>query len=269
MDDEGDFKKARGFLLTYSALVLALWYFGADLTHFKLMGNEITLQHRTESAWLVLAIINLYFWFRCYQRVPTLGLYFDNPMNDLYDSALLWSALWWKRLELNKKVQANFADHYKSEGSIQMNVPTGELPASVDIKREREWEQNEKQKQELKQDPDRNKYRKKAPELYQISRADRTHMVLRRTYSHIRIDGSIKEHGGGCFLKYQPHPLFAWLVKAFTIGRGIFVTPWFTDHVAPLVLGGISTILALCNWYSINFCTPDHPSAAMLCGMQP
>ncbi|NMX72649.1 hypothetical protein HBO23_06685 [Pseudomonas sp. WS 5532] len=269
MDDEGDFKKARGFLLTYSALVLALWYFGADLTQFKLMGNEIKLQHRTESAWLVLAIINLYFWFRCYQRVPPLGLYFDEPMNSLYDSALIWSASWRKRLELNKKVQKSFADEYQSEGTIQIHSPTGEITASDAIKRdrrrERDWEKEQKRlpTNEQKQF----EYRKTAPELYRLSRVVRTEIVLRRSYSHIGKEGSRKENAGGAYVEYHPHVLFTWLVKAFTIVRGIFVTPWFTDHIAPLVLGGISTILALCKWYSINFCTADHPYAAMLCGL--
>lgn len=253
MDDESDFKKARGFLLTYSALVLALWYFGADLTQFKLMGNEIKLQHRTESAWLVLAIINIYFLARCYQRIPLLGLYFDEPMNDIYDSALVWSALWWKRLELKKRVKKKFADDYQSEGTIQIKSPTGQVQVSVAIKQEREWEQLQKLRQELKQATDQDKNRKKAPELYQISRADRTTMHLRRLYSLTKIDGSVREIAGAGHLVYQPNTLFTWLVKAFAIGRGVFITPWFTDHVAPLVLGSISTALALCNWYFINF----------------
>lgn len=269
MDDESDFKKARGFLLTYSALVLALWYFGADLTQFKLMGNEIRLQHRTESAWLVLGIINIYFLARCYQRVPLLGLYFDEPMNDIYDSALVWSALLWKRLELKKRTQQHFAEHFKSEGIIQLTPPTAEIPASLSVRQEREWEQLQKLKQELKQVSDQNSNRKKAPELYQVSRAERTKINLLQQYSHIGLDGHLRNPAGTARLKYEPSILFTWLVKTFAIGRGVFITPWFTDHVAPLVLGGISTILAFCNWYSINFCTSSHTYAAILCRLQP
>lgn len=238
MDDEGDFKKARGFLLTYSALVLALWYFGADLTQFKLMGNEIKLQHRTESAWLILAIVNVYFWFRCYQRVPNLGLHFDGPMNELYDTALVWSALRWKRLALNKTVQKNFHSNYRSEGTIQMDSPFGKATARLNT----------------------------SP-LHQISRADRTRINLYRNYSHTKVDGQTKTNAGGGYLEYKPTALFTWPVKTFVIMRGVFITPWFTDHVAPLVLGGVSIILALCKWYAINFCTADHPLGSMLCGI--
>lgn len=249
MDDEGDFKKARGFLLTYSALVLTLWYFGADLTQFKLMGNEIKLEHRTESTWLILAIVNIYFWFRYYQRVPNLALHFDEPMNNLYDTALVWSALWWKRLALNKEVQKNFHRNYKSEGTIQMEPPIGEAPARLTVRRkvEANWQT--------------------ALNLHQISRAERTKMILRRSYAHTKADRHTDKNAGSGYLEYEPTALFTWSVKAFVIIRGIFITPWFTDHVAPLVLGGISTMLAVCKWYAINFCTADHPHAAMLCGM--
>ncbi|WLI29800.1 hypothetical protein PSH61_01460 [Pseudomonas rhodesiae] len=248
MDDEGDFKKARGFLLTYSAFVLALCYFGADLTQFKLMGNEIKLQHRTESAWLILAIVNIYFWFRCYQRVPNFGLYFDEPMNDLYDAALVWSALRWKRLALNKEVQKNFHRNYKSEGTIQMDPPFGEASARLTVRRKMEenWQN--------------------ASPLHRISRADRTKLILHRNYSHTNIDGQTDNQAGGGHFEYEPTALFTWPVKTFVIMRGIFITPWFTDHVAPLVLGGVSTCLALCKWYAINFCTADHPFSSMLCG---
>ena len=43
MDDEGDYKKARGFLFTYSCLVVGLWYFKAELTQFNLMGVTLAL----------------------------------------------------------------------------------------------------------------------------------------------------------------------------------------------------------------------------------
>lgn len=249
MDDESDFKKARGFLLTYSALVLALWYFGADLTQFKLMGNEIKLQHRTESAWLVLAIINIYFLARCYQRVPQLGFYFDEPMNDIYDSALVWSAVRWKRRALNKDLLNNFDRNHRSKGSIKMASPVGEATARETAKRL------------LEKDPNG------ATKLHRYSRASRTQLHLRRFYSHTSEDGVFEKSGGAGNYPYKPPALFTWPVKAFAIARGLFVTPWFTDHIAPLALGGISTVLALCNWYAINFCTGDHPYAAKLCGM--
>lgn len=248
MDDEGDFKKARGFLLTYSALVLALWYFGADLTHFKLMGNEIKLQHRTESAWLILAIVNIYFWFRYYQRVPKFSLHFDEPMNDLYDNALVWSAIRWKRFALNNAVQKNFNKYHQSEGTIQISPAIGEATARANVRRNVETN------------------KKNALSLHQISRAERTKIILRKKYSVTKTNGQIEKEAGGGYLEYEPPALFTWPVKAFVIIRGIFVTPWFTDYVAPLVLGFASTFLALCKWSAINFCTADHSLGSMLCG---
>ena len=113
VDDGRDINKARGFLLTYSALVLALWYFGADLTQFKLMGNEVQLHQRTNSVWLVLAGLNAYFWFRYYQRMPPESLNFDKPMDGLYEESLEWLALKLDFKELKQKV----ADGFKFRGT--------------------------------------------------------------------------------------------------------------------------------------------------------
>ncbi|PMV27280.1 MULTISPECIES: hypothetical protein [unclassified Pseudomonas] len=233
MDDEGDFKKARGFLLMYSALVLALWYFGADLTQFKLMGNEIKLQHRIESVWLVLALLNMYFWFRCYQRLPTLGLCFDKSMNDLYDTSLIWSATHLKRRALYKSMYANFAKEYDSVGTITFGKPQVKLRAYFTLTITKAKNGNPIQ-------------------IHQLSRTERTTMELRLQYDRKTADHWSKDAGSG-FVLYSPSPWTTLPIKAFTIARGAFITPWFTDYFAPLALGGFSIICALCKWYTINF----------------
>lgn len=248
MDDEGDFKKARGFLLTYSALVLALWYFGADLTQFKLMGNEVKLHQRTDSAWLVLAVVNIYFWFRCYQRVPNLGLYFDEPMNDLYDRALVWVTLALKLNHSNllKTAEEQFAKNHSSSRTMHDRTYHAEATARRDL------------------DEDQRRNGDEAPDLHRISRETRAKMRLSVAYN-IRENGQPTSLRGRWVDKYEPGLLITWPVKAFTIARGAFVTPWFTDHVAPLVLGGLSTLLALWKWCEIQFFTTGLSQAVLHC----
>lgn len=233
MDDEGDFKKARGFLLTYSALVVTLWYFGADLTQFKLMGNEIKLQHRTESVWLVLALLNMYFWFRFYQRLPALGLYFDKSMNDLYDTSLIWSATHLKRRALYKNLHASFAKDYNSVGVITVGTPVAKPRAYLNLT----LSQNKNGR---------------PTQIHQLSRIDRTTIELTLSYDR-KTDNRWDKDAGIGYVLYKPSAWITLPIKAFTIVRGSFITPWFTDYVAPLALGVISIVLALCKWYTINF----------------
>lgn len=251
MDDEGDFKKARGFLLTYSALVMALWYFGADLTQFKLMGNEIKLHQRTDSAWLVLAVVNIYFWFRCYQRVPRLGLYFDAPMNDLYDKILVWVAVKFKRWTLKKLGREQIDRHDIPSLKIQSMFISGEATGRST------------------QEEDQRKYGDEAPDLYQISRESRTKILIQARF--VIAENSQWDQNRNIYerFNYEPSALITWPVKAFVIVRGAFVTPWFTDHIAPLVLGGISTILALWKWWDINFLSTAVSHTALQCVGEP
>lgn len=246
MDDEGDFKKARGFLLTYSALVMALWYFGANLTQFKLMGNEVQLRQHTNSAWLVLAVVNIYFWFRCYQRVPRFGLYFDEPMNDIYDKALQWAARKLKRRALGRIVKEHFLANYDPTLEMQISSLSVEATARRDVQ------------------ADQSKNPEEACELHQITHSARTVVTLYASYAVYK-EGAWKEFAGFGRLAYKPSILLTCPLKAFVIARGAFVTPWFTDHIAPLAIGGFSTALALWKWCDVNFFATKLSHAALLC----
>jgi hypothetical protein len=246
MDDEGDFKKARGFLLTYSALVLALWYFGADLSQFKLMGNEVKLHQRTESVWLVLAGLNVYFWFRFYQHIPPLGLYFDERMNDLYDGALEWLTTRLKRRMLGRGVREwFFAPSRDPSEKMKITGYHGKATARDSL------------------DEDRRTNGDEVPELHQISRVRRTKMRLVATFSYTE-QGIWKPSTGYFHLDYEPSAAVTYPAKTFAIFRGAFVTPWFTDHIAPLVFGLISTGFALWKWCDMNF-TTTLPHLAQSC----
>lgn len=249
MDDEGDFKKARGFLLTYSALVLALWYFGADLTQFKLMGNEVRLQHRTDSAWLVLAVLNIYFLARCYQRMPSLGLYLDGPMNDLYDKSLVWVALKFKlrRKALRAQAAERFAKTHDQSRKMQITSYDAITTVQHDVGEAQRRNGDE------------------APDLHQLSRSSRAEIKISLLYAIYEKNGQPLDYPGGEQLTFSPHVLITWAVKAFAIGRGAFITPWFTDHVAPLALGLLSTSLALLKWCEMKFFTDVFSASVLLC----
>lgn len=92
--DEGSFPKARGWLLAFSSLVIALWFFGADLKAVSLLGTQIEFKRNTEHVWFIAFAINAYLLLRFYQQRPGVSYlgtkeykgYYDNYMRDI----MLW-----------------------------------------------------------------------------------------------------------------------------------------------------------------------------------
>lgn len=236
MDDGGDFKKARGVLLTYSVFILAMWFFQAKLTQFNLLGVSLTLEHHKESIWLLLAVLNIYFWFRFYQRIPHLGLYFDEPMHDLYDAALVWLAVKLKRRALQRCAKEQFKLQLESGEQMKLFGYGGKAMGRSLLAESQRQNGDE------------------APELHQLARDFRTQLSLSVAYQYTS-KGQWIPSTSYARLDHQPNVAMAWAAKAFAIVKGAFVTPWFTDHVAPLVLGAISTTIALWKWVEINFLT--------------
>lgn len=235
MDDGGDFKKARGVLLTYSVFILAMWFFQAKLTQFNLLGVSLTLEHHKESIWLLLAVLNIYFWFRFYQRIPHLGLYFDEPMHDLYDDALVRLAVKLKRRTLQRCAKEQFKSKHEQGELMKLVSYCGQATGRGSVAEDKRYHGDE------------------APELHQITREGRTKMHLWANYKYTSKGEWTPFFATASFGEYQPSVVLIWTAKSFAIVKGAFVTPWFTDHVAPLVLGAISTIVALWKWVEINF----------------
>jgi hypothetical protein len=66
--DEGDFKKARGMLLSFSSILIGLWFFGADLRSVSVFGTTVAFTQNTEHVWLIAMALNGYFLLRFYQQ---------------------------------------------------------------------------------------------------------------------------------------------------------------------------------------------------------
>lgn len=234
MDDEGDFKKARGFLFTYSCLVVGLWYFKAELTQFNLMGVTLAFAHRKESIWLVVAVVNAYFWFRFYQRLPRYALCFDDAMNDLYDKALVWLSVKWKRRALKSLAHETLA---------RINPPPEESTVG--------WYNGEAMCNQILAE-NRMQNGDDAPEIHQVDRQYRTKMYMSVGYSYTE-NGKWVQFPMIVGMPYQPSRTITWAAKGYALTKGAFITPWFTDYVAPLALGFISTGIALWRWCEVNF----------------
>lgn len=77
--DEGDFKKARGMLLSFSSLLIALWFFGADLKTVSVLGTKVAFTQNLQHVWLVAFLADAYLMLRFYQHAPG-AKYADNAV---------------------------------------------------------------------------------------------------------------------------------------------------------------------------------------------
>ncbi len=87
-DVDGDFKKARAFLLAYSTLILLLWYFSVDLRAFSFLGVPIGIRDNIKNVHLVAAIGNGYFLLRFFQKAPKGSFKLNDEMITVFENAL-------------------------------------------------------------------------------------------------------------------------------------------------------------------------------------
>lgn len=236
--DTPDFNKARGYLLGFSTVVLLLWYFGADLSAFKLLGNEIKLKENVKNVWLVLALINFYLWLRLYQRTPVGSFRFDLAMHKLYEKTLISVVTFIRRKELKDFVEREILgptitasegykfDSFNAKGKIAIYESDHTL---------------------------------KTPDAQHLLETLRN--IDSTARNEIQYDFHIYfTYHEGERQKYsvnhspvQPSSFITKMVKWYVFVRGAFVSPWFFDHVTPFVWGGISICVALFKWWQINF----------------
>ncbi|WP_346832646.1 hypothetical protein ABDX87_09585 [Pseudomonas abietaniphila] len=235
--DSPDFNKARGFLIGYSGIVLALWFFGAKLEKFQLMGTEIQLEQNVSKAWLTLCLVNIYLWWRYYQRLPAQALLFDEAMHALYDASLRWVAIRVNNRAMKRKLQEIFAEDPNGAEAVEFYRGRGVLTCHAKIEEE-------------------NRAHPDGTDIRYANRAFRTEVRLYFDY-RVRTKGQWnpfwQEYHFGI---YKPPLIFTWPAKVFTVVRGAFVTPWLTDYVIPLIWGAASTIAAFWMYLHTNhyFC---------------
>lgn len=234
--DTPDFNKARGYLIGFSTLVLLLWYFGADLSTFKLLGNEIRLKENVQNVWMVLAGVNAYLWLRLYQRTPAGSFSFDLAMHDLYEKTLIEVM---KRVD-KKKIQ----DHVFK----QITGSPGPLPGEIKLHKFTATGKMTHHERAPR------KNAASADKLAMVRNLDSTtrNEISYSFYIHFTVHGNEHQQSGGQILVATPSRFVARLVKWYAFVRGAIVSPWFFDHVTPFVWGCMSISAALFNWWQIN-----------------
>lgn len=231
--DEPSFPKARSLLLAYSGVVLALWFFGAKLEQFQLMGTAIQLNERVDQAWLILALLNLYLLVRYCQRLERFALRFDAPMNELYDTGLKRTAIALRQLAMKRDMRKRFKEKPSGPTAHKFARARARLTCYSKIEAE-------------------NERHPEGADIRYVSRSYRTEMALLYEYSLVGDDQENYFNQSRQFETYIPSFFTNLLIKAFVTVQGAFVTPWFTDFVAPLIFGVGSTLAAAYMYLRLN-----------------
>jgi hypothetical protein len=225
IDVESDFKKARAFLLTYSTLLLLLWYFSVDLRTFSFLGVSIGIRDNIQNIHLVAALGNLYLLFRFYQKSPKGCFKPNEDMVSVFESALMKIAPYIYINKIHAAMQksvgqnAGAAKFLKYQNQVTMAHQSADGRAPI-----------------LKY------YFYRNPEL-----ALRTEVSIDIAFSFV-VDG--KEHDR--LIKNElivPGFFLVCICQAYAFVKGSLTTSWFTDNILPMLYALVAIVLYVNTWW--------------------
>lgn len=241
--DTLDKNKSRGFLIGYSSILLALYYFNADLSTIKLLGNEIKLQNNIKSIWLVLAFINAYLILRYVQRLPTNWWRFDNEMQEKCDE---WIKVICK-IRHKRKISEKLTYLIKKRHNHAFNFDT----STVNITDTKPYPNFVPCTEEF----NGNSVIKFSTETrnHNIKNQERF-VLIQQIRANYQVEGNGKQ---GTFTEdYKIQTIANKPMKAcitmLTILTGAIYKPWFCDIVAPIIMGLFSTAFSMLKWAQTN-----------------
>jgi hypothetical protein len=228
--DSPDVNKARGFLIGYSVLVLLLWFFGADLTEFKLLGNEIKMHQNGQHVWFVLGFINVYLWFRFLQRLPDRALMFDGKMHFILDNMLI---------SLCKMTHRRAAYAFVNERLASWSECKNPKLTKLEIFGSLYYRDN------LERDKGNGDFAPDGPWSYRYPSRAKVRFSFRTHTMSSKITGGESYEAMPGRLVYSLAILLAFI-------KGALVHSWFTDNVLPLLVAILTIGAAFDKWWQIN-----------------
>lgn len=218
--DEGSFKKARSFLLAFSSLLLVLWYFKAEMSTLSILGNSIKFTANTENVWLVLSIVNAYFFFRFIQHLPPKWSDQGETATKLYERNLIRATQALYRSANIRSAMEHFdADpEHRTSKDIKIH-PTGYMNYQV----------SQGPTGAMDGDP----------------KSSVVQFTLRCTYK--------SENGYLCTVdgylnRVEPHRMIILYSRIAGFTQSIFLSPWFTEHVFPMLYALTATAMSVWRW---------------------
>lgn len=215
--DEAGFKKARGFLMAFSTLIIVLYYFSVDLNSISILGNSVHFTENRERAWLALLVVDVYLFFRYVQQFPDSEWYPDKEMHGAFQSILVAIS---KKIYYRRLFEA-VVENRQGDGVEVVSIsPQGHLNHQEDF----------------------------SDSPVKVDRCDITFSISYRMYTGVPQLGG----GTGVQLEITPNRLLVILSRMLAFARVVIFKPWFLEHMFPVVYAGIAGCLAFMKWWQIN-----------------
>lgn len=229
--DSADYNKARGFLISFSLLVLLLWFFGIDIAKLKVMGSQLELHRNGEYVWLIVATVNAYLLLRFFQRLPERALLPDEWMHKVLDECLISICRRLYKRDAIRFVEKEMEEDESGPVKILKLKMVG-LPAY------------HQEIENIQSGP----YGAKYPWNYSYPERAEVSYMLTKVY--MRGKQRVTSSGGRRY-EVTPHRYVYVLIFVYAFLKGMAGKPWFTDNVMPLLLGALSVSAALSEWFKI------------------
>jgi len=227
--DEGSFKKARSFLMVFSTMLLALWYFNAEMGSLSVLGNSIKFTANTEDLWLILAVANCYFCCRYVQHLPKDWRKPGKDLEALFNSTLCRTTEILYRRKLHAAAWEDFSKDHAISGVTDFKIkPSGS----------RHYARDESSGFFLSSQPEQK-------------------VDFRLPSTWIESNGS-KCSSEGFGLVVDPARAVIIYSRVSSFIKGLFLSPWFTEHLFPLIYATCAVIVGLWSWHTVH---PSMPAA--------
>ncbi len=232
MDVDGDVKKARGFLMTFSTVVMLGWYFSVDLTSFSIWGSAIKLTANIHNLWLVIAIANIYFLLRYIQQLPPDSIAPDDEMEKTYEQILIWLSNRVYRQKLFDFAEKNIEESERSAGFKVKDI----YPRAFMYYRGAFDEQSRKGS---------------TLRIATIKKQYKNRITYSIPFSYDSPNST--GQNSGSMHDLTPGPVVVLVSRFIGFIKGALFTPWMSEYIVPVVFGLFSIGTAAFSWARINF----------------
>ncbi|MDF3867967.1 hypothetical protein P3W53_26105 [Pseudomonas denitrificans (nom. rej.)] len=232
MDVDGDVKKARGFLMTFSTVVMLGWYFAVDLTSFSIWGSAIKLTANIHNLWLVIAVANVYFLLRYIQQLPPDSIAPDDEMEKTYEQILIWFSNKFYRKKLFEYAASGIGEEDQKAGCKVVDIyPRAHMSYRA------EFEENEKR-----------------GSILTLAHVKRQHKNKITYYIPFSYEGPVSRGTqSGSMHELTPGRFVALASRVIGFIKGSLFTPWMSEYIVPVVFGLFSIGTAAFSWARVNF----------------
>ncbi|MQG91323.1 hypothetical protein [Pseudomonas sp. MN1F] len=230
--DEGSFKKARSFLMVFSTMLLALWYFKAEMNTLSLLGNSIKFTANTHNLWLVLAVANIYFFCRYIQHLPEDWRKPGKDFEDLFNQTLCRVARFYYSRELHRIAWKDFMKGHDISGITGFKTRATGSP--------------------YRDKPKRDGWRMLLPRGVIIEFS----LPIEWTS-----ESGSKAGRNGTRALIDPSLILVAYSRGVSFIKGVILAPWFTEHLFPMLYAACAIVVGFWSWQTADVPPVDAPSS--------